>query len=643
MIVEEYEDDYSNFFYNNTNTNLGKTGIFERPGLKQVFTNTLQNDIDEYIHVLNINKNYQNISNNHVQNSSESVIKKPLSDLTNVLNKKYNASNNKDSSNYKSTFKNEKLILKDDLFNIEKEDSNYSFLSPESDIDASNFLLKDLDTKNNLTDVSKYNSFKNQDYLAQYRYIVPIEKFYSYIDADSGSGRPKTAKKLIESPETESTVNNDLLHDDSSVEKEYTHFPGDSNGGSEHQETDNRSMWILKIQLWIDKLKNKKRVDKSLRSRTRKYKCSATTKSMISSKNIDDVFVDTFKDLNQYSKFFINEPNNFIGDSIALHNTVQNSTNMILRQTSFDDEMIKIHHHHYLFLSFLSPINCSLCLRYIRENNLEDELKKSRYFHVYDRLEKEIECMQEYNDISEEKIYESSLFNFWHGIKREISFKLKRNDSKSIKTIGSLRLPQGANVCAKSREFEAIVSTPCYYKSIKCKEIDHNELQRLVKKILDSFQSLDVIKSNITKYPMLKDSSNKTRSKNIILQITNEQYNKRLHLWNIWFWRSLSNVYLDMANDCTIRCNKCQTKILSCMETIVYRDQYNMFRERLCTGCRSIALETKVCMSELSKSITSVESEPHKDLALVNEESHLEDEEYFEVDGFNDVVNLIAE
>lgn len=199
MIIEEYEDDYSNFFYNNTNTNVGKTGIFDRPGLRQVYTNTLQNDIDEYIHVLNINKNYhnkpQNISNNHVQNSSESVIKKPLlPDLTNVLNEKYCAFNKKDSDEYECIYKNERLILKDDLFNIENEDSNYSFLSPESDIDANNFLLEDLDTKNSLTDVSKYNSSKSQDCFAQYRYIVPIEKFYSYIAVDSGSGRPKTAK-----------------------------------------------------------------------------------------------------------------------------------------------------------------------------------------------------------------------------------------------------------------------------------------------------------------------------------------------------------------------------------------------------------------------------------------------------------------
>lgn len=648
MIIEEYEDDYSNFFYNNTNTNVGRTGIFDRPGLKHVYTNTLQNDVDEYIHVLNINKNYhnksQNISNHHVQNSSESVIKKPLlSDLTNVLNKKYCAFNNVDNDEYKSIFKNERLILKDDLFNIENEDSNYSFLSPESDIDASKLFLEDLDTKKSLTDVSKYNSSKDQDCFAQYRYIVPIEKFYSYIDAESGSGRPKTAKKLIESPETESTLDNYLVQCESSVEKEYTHLPDDSNGGSEHQETDNKSMWILKVQLWIDKFKHKSKLNKNLRSGATKYKCSVSTKSRNTSTNMDDVFTKTFTNLNQYSKFFINDQRNSIRSSIALENNVQNSTNMILRQTSFDDEMIKIHHHHYLFLRFLSPINCSLCLRYIRENNLEDELKNSRYFCVYDCLEKEIENMQQSDDMSEEKIYESSLFNFWHGIKREISFKLKRNDSKSIKTIGSLKVTKIDNGMSESKDVEAIVTKTCYYRPLKCKAIDNIELNRIVKRILINFQSLDVVKNNITKYPMLKDKSNQTRSKSIILQITNERYNKRLHLWNLWFWRSFSNGYWDMAGDCDIECNKCQRKILSSMETILYRDQYNMFRDRLCAECMSRVLESKVCMARFNRPTVSVERVSHTELALANEESHLEDEQYFEINGFNDVVDLIAE
>lgn len=648
MIIEEYEDDYSNFFYNNTNTNVGKTGIFDRPGLRQVFTNTLQNDIDEYIHVLNINKNYhnkrQNISNNHVQNSCESVIKKPLlPDLTNVLNKKYCAFNKKDSDEYECIYKNERLILKDDLFNIENEDSNYSFLSPESDIDANNFLLEDLDTKNSLTDVSKYNSSKSQDCFAQYRYIVPIEKFYSYIAVDSGSGRPKTAKKLIESPETESTVDNNLLQCQSSVEKEYTYLPDDSNGGSEHQETDNKSMWILKVQLWIDKFKHKRKLNKDLRSEARKYNCSVSAKSKIKSTTLDEVLTKTFKDLNQYSKFFINDQGNSIRSSIALKNNVQNSTNMILRQTSFDDEMIKIHHHHYLFLSFLSPINCSLCLRYIKENNLEDELKNSRYFHVYDCLEKEIESMQQGDNISEEKIYESSLFNFWHGIKREISFKLKRNDSKSMKTIGSLKLTEIDNCKPKSRYDEAIVTKACYYRPIRWKSIDNIELKRLVKRILINFQSLDVVKNNITKYPMLKDRSNQTRSKSIILQVTNESYNKRLHLWNLWFWRSLSNGHWDTAGDCDIKCNKCQRKILSSMETILFRDQYNMFKDRLCVECISTVLESKVYMAKCNRTTVSAERGSYTELSLANEESHLEDEQYFEVNGFHDVVDLIAE
>lgn len=648
MIIEEYEDDYSNFFYNNTNTNVGKTGIFDRPGLRQVYTNTLQNDIDEYIHVLNINKNYhnkpQNISNNHVQNSSESVIKKPLlPDLTNVLNEKYCAFNKKDSDEYECNYKNERLILKDDLFNIENEDSNYSFLSPESDIDANNFLLEDLDTKNSLTDVSKYNSSKSQDCFAQYRYIVPIEKFYSYIAVDSGSGRPKTAKKLIESPETESTVDNNLLQCQSSVEKEYTYLPDDSNGGSEHQETDNKSMWILKVQLWIDKFKHKSKLNKDLRSEARKYNCSVSAKSKIKSTTLDEVLTKTLKDLNQYSKFFINDQGNSIRSSIALKNNVQNSTNMILRQTSFDDEMIKIHHHHYLFLRFLSPINCSLCLRYIKENNLEDELKNSRYFHVYDCLEKEIESMQQGNNISEEKIYESSLFNFWHGIKREISFKLKRNDSKSMKTIGSLKLTEIDNGKPKSRYDEAIVTKACYYRPIRWKSIDNIELKRLVKRILINFQSLDVVKNNITKYPMLKDRSNQTRSKSIILQVTNESYNKRLNLWNLWFWRSLSNGHWDTAGDCDIKCNKCQRKILSSMETILFRDQYNMFKDRLCVECISTVLESKVYMAKCNRTTVSAERGSYTELSLANEESHLEDEQYFEVNGFHDVVDLIAE
>lgn len=648
MIIEEYEDDYSNFFYNNTNTNIGKTGIFDRPSLKHVYTNTLQNDVDEYIHVLNINKNHhnkpQNISNNHVQNSSESVIQKPLlSDLTNVLNEKYCGFNSKEIDEYECNFKNERLLLKDDLFNIENTDSNYSFLSPESDIDANKLLLEDLDTKKSLTDVSKYNSSRSKDCFAQYRYIVPIEQFYSYVDAQLGSGRPKTAKKLIETPETESTEDNNLLQCESSVEKEYTHLPDDSNGGSEHQETDNKSMWILKVQLWIDKFKRKSKLNKNLRSGARKYKYSVNTKSKITSTNMDDIFLKTFRDLNQYSKFFINSQGDSIRNSIALTNNVQNSTNMILRQTSFDDKMIKIHHHHYLFLRFLSPINCSLCLKYIKENDLERELKNSRYFHVYDGLEKEIESMQQCNDMSEEKIYESPLFNFWHGIKREISFKLKRNDSKSIKTIGSLKLPKIDYGKPESKDYGAKMTTKSNFRPADCRSIDTIELNRIVKIILTNFQSLHVVKNNISNYPMLKDKSNQTRSKGIILQMTNERYNKRLHLWNLWFWGSLSNGYWDTTNDSDIRCNKCQKKILSSMETVLYRDQYNMFRDRLCGECMSRVLESKVYLARFNRTTVSAERGLHTELVLANAESHLEDEQYFEVNGFNDVVDLIAE
>lgn len=134
MIIEEFEDDYSNFFYNNTNTNNSKTGIFGRPNLKQRYSNSLKDDIDEYLNVLNINKNYQNenntLSNKHIQNSTESIIKKPL--LTNIFNvtksKCENFKNSSSPNRIKSVYERAThLILKDDLFNIEMISQVLSF------------------------------------------------------------------------------------------------------------------------------------------------------------------------------------------------------------------------------------------------------------------------------------------------------------------------------------------------------------------------------------------------------------------------------------------------------------------------------------------------------------------------------------
>ena len=649
MIIEEFEDDYSNFFYNNTNTNNSKTGIFGRPNLKQRYSNSLKDDIDEYLNVLNINKNYQNenntLSNKHIQNSTESIIKKPsLANIFNVTKLKCENFKNSSSPNrIKSVYERAThLILKDDLFNIENDKSSFIFLSPESDIDTNNLFLNDLNTQKNLTNSSKCQSFRKQEFCFQYRYIVPVERFYSYIGDKTGNGRPRTAKKLIESPKTENTETSNLSKYELSSVKEYTCLPNDSNGGSEHQETDNKSIWILKVQLWINKVKQTKNHISKIISKSEN---SSNLQRMDLSAQVVDMFNTTFKSLDQYSKFFTNEQTDSVGNSLVLQHNPKNSTNMILRQTSFDDLMIKIHHQHYLFLKFLSPINCAFCLRYVRENDLEDELKQSRYFHLYKSIEKKINMnIDEYQDMSNEKFYESSLFNLWNGIKREISFKLKKSDSKSIKTIGSLKSPKTMFNDSGKNECLAVISKNSYYKPKAYHPLTKKKLKKLIKLLLNGCENLDVVKNNITEYPILKDRCNQAKNKDVILLMTDQVFKKKLYLWNLWFWKCVANGCLNVSTECSIKCINCGKKILSSMESLLFRYEYNSHKGKLCRTCQ-------IGMKNVCVNVTAIfgnvnlplkfESDETLHSNATNVESQLEDEQHFDDSAFIGVVNLM--
>ena len=222
--------------------------------------------------------------------------------------------------------------------------------------------------------------------------------------------------------------------------------------------------------------------------------------------------------------------------------------------------------------------------------------------------------------------------------KREISFKLKRSDSKSIKTIGSLKSPKKSYISNGHNKPPHVIGQHDYNNLKLCTPISQRELKKLTKMLLNSFQNLDVVKTNMTNFPLLKDKANQTKNKEVILLMTDELFERKLRLWNQWFWKSLSNKSIN-SDSYDIRCNKCNIKLLSSMENILFRYKHRSYRSRVCQRCQVAIDDATIYVESEDVGKKIVVKSKFNETMIASVESQLEDEQYFEVDGFDDVVD----
>ncbi|KAL6926130.1 hypothetical protein ACO0SA_001671 [Hanseniaspora valbyensis] len=619
---------------------IEKVGIYKNFDKKFIRATSLNEDINEYLCYLKQANGFEQEQQSFLKNSSDSVIKHQIfknntnnlhSFLLDIFKKNVFANDTEVFEYLVSQLKLSSSMTKNNVCN----NKNFITLSPASDL--TDDLKMDLLSSyaKNQVPTSENNDNIIPNYLNDFN--INIDTFFGEKNQETNclkeTLRPKSKGKLIDSPETEKSGNS--LTESLNSEKE---FKEQKELQEELCQIDHHSMWLIKLDLWVHRFKEKKKNQRMKFEKNKKMEerelinkrveitnteSKSSLAEIIDTNNnnsldiINKEMLERLLVLNNYSKFYVPNNNKTLRDSVMLNNRPYNSRILILNETDFDRTLINLHHKHFLFMNILSPVECSACLDFIREHKLQNDLKKSSYFKQY------LNNCHQLESLINSPVYDrynkpkngSSFNNFWSGIKREISFKLRRNDSKSIKTIGSLSdklkqnseknnfLPVSKHYLKSEKNYNAkkhsIVQQ--YYKP------DTKDKFTLSKEIINYYKqfNFELIQNNFCSYPIYKSSNNQLKNSYLIMPLIDETFYELFLSWNSWYWKYYNNKKfindnILLQNSSEIKCNKCETKISDAMENFLFRYDFNYYKDRLCIECKNNSNKMAISIYENS-------------------------------------------
>lgn len=564
--------------------------IFEE---KTIRAKTLREDIDEYIDFLDQSNRYDDENQKALKFSA--VLNEPrllqnrsqyLHTGTDMQQKNSVLSNSTDVYSYL----NPRLQSKDKfLSSFEKKD--FINLSPISDITDN--METQIFTASTKHKVSASEKAWTPDYLNDFN--INIGSFFQDQMHINSILRPHCKGKLIDSPRTENG------------EDALSHSAGSGSSFQEKQLANKLcrptalSVWHQKFEIWVSSFKQKgnHKVKPKMCSKKKELQRFNSFKQVGEvrsgkdiSNNLNQERLDyEFLPLKKYSNFFIANNNKYFYDNAMINNKAYNTRHLILKETDFDRTLINLHHSHFTFTGLFSPFECYSCLKFIKDNNLQNDLKNSKYFKHYLKISKSLENVGESSCTRLKK--RLSISEFWSGIKRELSFKLKRTDSGSMNTIGSLAAKSNddkkTKKCNKGCTYKKYDETtkpkkPALHKYLE--KYSGNFYYAISQEFINYFKNLGyiLIEYSFCCYPVFKAGESELQYTEMTLSLTNEVFCELFMSWNNWYWRFHNDI--NKIHSKPIKCYICFHEIGDNMESILFRYKLNYFKDRLCLNCK---------------------------------------------------------
>lgn len=415
--------------------------------------------------------------------------------------------------------------------------------------------------------------------------------------------RPQFKDKLIDSPKTKKS------------EKAFSNSTSSTNSFQKQQlaikacQPTMRSVWQNKFEIWFSHLKQTRNQKSKPKKPSKKKEIQRfrSSKHVLKDHNeiviINNIYQESvnFDNLlipENYSKFFIPNNNKYFYDNAMLNTNAYNTRHLILKETAFDRALINFHHGHFTYTGLFSPTECSTCLTFIRDNNLQHALKNSNYLKHYLRNNKSFEAFENIRNTKLKK--RLSISEFWSGIKRELSFKLPKVDSRSMNTIGSLvengevnkqskKLAKGY-IC-KKKDVGTIYKKEPLYKT-------ENFYYAISQEFINYFKILGyiLIEYRSCIYPVFKTGESELHYTEMKLSLANEAFFGLFMSWNDWYWRGHKDI--KKIHSKPVTCYICFHEIGDNMENILFRYKLNYFKDRLCLNCKEKRLLLLVKLAE---------------------------------------------
>ncbi|XBW34616.1 hypothetical protein QEN19_000182 [Hanseniaspora menglaensis] len=558
---------------NNVSNNLGIFKNFEQKLTKPL---SLLEDIDQFLNFLSNTCDIQNELFVPANVSSDTVIKKNILDCDDAYRKSFFS-----EIKQKNVFSNENsdiceyltaCISKNENSVDNLEHKEFVFLSPVSDFTDENSFKDSKVVYSNKKILSPLN-------LLSPNYLNDVSMNYlTFFKNNSAVTQSfiKPKRKLIDSPVTDKSFNSlSVSLSPPSIKMQ---------SKNESYLTDTHSMWLMKLDLWFDKFKiSKKRVESKKESL---QLCKTQNDTKFCTEKIQQEISQDILYLHKFSKFFIPNNNKHLYDTAMLSNNAYNSRLLIHKETNFDKILINLHHQHFLMTGIMLPSKCDSCIKFIKQDNLQKDLKNCNYFKHYFTQYRNMETsISNSSDAAKTPI---SVNNFWSDIKRDISFKLKGSENKSINTIGSLceeksslaQLPIQSNYnINKKNNLKTYRNFSKSNKRLKCRILSVEE-----KKILALLKFV-VIKNNFCAFPLIKSKHTKIKNRQVVLPLVDETFRNLFMSWMCWYWSVYKNCYEIRSN--LIKCNSCDYPIADKMDCLLFRVSYNHFSNRLCVSCKA--------------------------------------------------------